>query len=476
MIGPRLELRTSQQLAMTPQLQQAIKLLQMSNLELSRFVDEEIERNPLLDLAREQAEAPSPGRLEAAEQALKDQGPGAAFERGAEGAFADRAGFAGTGASRGMGVPDAPPIEETLGAETTLLDHLARQVGMMRAPRVVRNAAMALAADIDEAGYLRIEEDEAARRLGVTPQIVNDAIGLLHQCEPAGIGARSLSECLALQLQERDRLDPAMRIFLDHLPLLAKADFRALSRLCGVDEDDVRDMAGEIRRLDPRPGREFTAPPALAAVPDVFVRRAPSGWVVELNSDTLPRVLVDNAYAAELAQGDVAARTFVSECRASGGWLVRSLEQRARTILKVGTEIAKRQEGFFEHGVPALKPMTLRMVAEAIGMHESTVSRVASGKHLACERGIFELRWFFTQALAATDGGESHSATAIRNRIRALIDGEDPRKTLSDDGVTEILRADGVDIARRTVAKYREAMNIPSSVQRRRLKAAAARA
>ncbi len=493
MIGPRLELRTSQQLTMTPQLQQAIKLLQMSNIELSRFVDEEIERNPLLDHEREQAEAPAPRaeRPEADDRAPKDDGPGptgtfetgaigtgafgtGTFGTGAEAAF-DRTGFGEARASRGLGGTAAPPIEETLGAETTLLDHLARQIGTMRAPRVVRNAAMALAADIDEAGYLRIEEDEVARRLGVTPGTINDATGLLHQCEPAGIGARSLSECLALQLQERDRLDPAMRVFLDHLPLLAKADFRALSRLCGVDEEDVRDMAAEIRRLDPRPGREFTAPPALAAVPDVFVRRTAGGWTVELNADTLPRVLVDNAYAAELSRGDAAARTFVSECRASGGWLVRSLEQRARTILKVGTEIARRQDGFFEHGVSALRPMTLRMVAEAIGMHESTVSRVASGKHLACERGIFELRWFFTQALAATDGGESHSATAIRDRIRGLIEAEDARRTLSDDRLTEILRSDGVDIARRTVAKYREAMNIPSSVQRRRLKAGARR-
>ncbi|SDX72969.1 RNA polymerase, sigma 54 subunit, RpoN/SigL [Albimonas donghaensis] len=532
MIGPRLELRTAQQLVMTPQLQQAIKLLQMSNLELSRFVDEEIERNPLLDrgsdssgpedgggqsredrAARSAAEGdaearshaeqggpPTPDRPErlTVDAALRDgaESVSGAYETGSDDLYdtdaAARVGSAasaddpasawgaGGGASTGGAAAawsaDLPGLEETLGAETSLIEHLAGQIGLIRAPRAVRNAAMALAADIDEAGYLRIEEDEAARRLGVSEAELTEAIGLLHQCEPVGIGARSLSECLSLQLADRDRLDPAMAALLDHLPLLARADFRGLARICGVDEEDVRDMAAEIRRLDPRPGREFTAPPALAAVPDVFVRRRPDGtWTVELNTDTLPRVLVDNAYAAELAAGgDAAAKHFVSECRQSGGWLVRSLEQRARTILKVAVEIVRRQEAFFEEGVSALRPMTLRMVADEIGMHESTVSRVAAGKHLACERGIFDLRWFFTQALAATDGGEAHSATAIRDRIRDLILAEDPRKTLSDDRLMAILRNDGVDIARRTVAKYREGMNIPSSVQRRRLKSAAA--
>ncbi len=502
MIGPRLELRTSQQLVMTPQLQQAIKLLQMSNLELSRFVDEAIERNPLLDRAPEPEtgpETPEPRReaterLATTDAALRDGAAdsSAQYETGAEqlynpdgaggreglGDAAPASTWQAPVARPGSGGPAAelPPLEETLGAETTLIEHLAGQLALIRAPRTTINAAMALAADIDEAGYLRIEEDEAARRLGVSEQVLDDAIALLHQCEPAGIGARSLAECLALQLAEKDRFDPAMQAMVDNLPLLARADFKALSRICGVDETDVREMAAEIRALDPRPGREFTAPPALAAVPDVFVKRSPEGgWLVELNTDTLPRVLVDNAYAATLAKGgDEKARAFVSECRQSGGWLVRSLEQRARTILRVAVEIARRQEAFFEEGVSALRPMTLRMVADEIGMHESTVSRVAAGKHLACERGIFELRWFFTQALASTDGGEAHSAAAIRDRIKGLIDAEEPRKTLSDDRLTAILRNDGVDIARRTVAKYREGMNIPSSVQRRRLKTAAA--
>ena len=480
MIGPRLELRTSQQLVMTPQLQQAIKLLQMSNLELGRFVDEAIERNPLLDRAPEAEtgpETPDPRRetterLASADTALRDGAADSStpYETGASTWTAPVARPGSGGAAA-----ELPPLEETLGAETTLIEHLAAQLSLIRAPRTTTNAAMALAADIDEAGYLRIEADEAARRLGVSEQVLEDAVALLHQCEPAGIGARSLAECLALQLAEKDRLDPAMQAMVDNLPLLARADFKALSRLCGLDEGEVREMAAEIRALDPRPGREFTAPPALAAVPDVFIRRSPEGgWIVELNTDTLPRVLVDNAYAATLARGDEKARAFVSECRQSGGWLVRSLEQRARTILRVAIEIARRQEAFFEEGVSALRPMTLRMVADEIGMHESTVSRVAAGKHLACERGIFELRWFFTQALASTDGGEAHSATAIRDRIKGLIDAEPPHKTLSDDRLTAILRNDGVDIARRTVAKYREGMNIPSSVQRRRLKTAAA--
>ncbi|MGM0585647.1 MAG: RNA polymerase factor sigma-54 [Pseudomonadota bacterium] len=482
MIGPRLELRQSQQLVMTPQLQQAIRLLQMSNLELSRFLETELERNPLLERAEAEGEAAAPVPETAqpgADAALRGAGPGdlaGAFESGAENVFDDGAPGGGWKSAPAAPSGEAAPIEETLGAEPSLLDHVMAQIRLMRAPPLVRDAALMLAGELDEAGYLRVEPEEAAARLGVDAATLEAAVALIQGCEPAGIGARSLAECLALQLAERDRLDPAMQALLDNLPLLARADFRALSRICGVEEDEVREMAAELRGLDPRPGRAFGAPPALTAPPDVFVRRAPDGgWRVELNTDTLPRVLVNNAYAARLsAGGDAAARSFVSECRQSGGFLVRSLEQRARTILKVATEVVRRQQAFLEQGVSALRPMTLRQVADEIGMHESTVSRVAAGKTLACERGVFELRGFFTQALGATDGGEAHSAAAIQARIRALIEKENPRKTLSDDRIMAILREDGVDIARRTVAKYREGMNIPSSVQRRRLKAAAA--
>ncbi|MEO1687604.1 MAG: RNA polymerase factor sigma-54 [Pseudomonadota bacterium] len=497
MIGqrPRLELRQTQRLAMTPQLRQAIQILQMTNQELDRFVEAEMERNPLLHRAGDAprgvlrrdapdrplmdaaAAEPSPalalreidapaGAMAEPEAAPRPEAPPGLPPGGGGGGFAEAA------AGRPWG--DAPPsLEETLAAAVSLLDHVADQLRLMRAPAPRRALAMAFAAELDPNGWLADDPLQIAARLGADAQDAAPALALLQACEPAGLGARGLAECLSLQLAARDRLDPAMQALLAHLPLLAKADRRALRRVCGVDDEDLTDMIAEIRALDPRPGRVFTAPAALAVAPDVLVTAAPEGgWRVELNEATLPRLLVSNVYAAHVS-ADREARRFVSDCAQSGAFLLRSLDQRARTILRVATEVVRRQQGFFEQGVAALRPMTLRQVADEIGVHESTVSRVAAGKHLACPRGTFELRWFFTQAIAAVDGGEAHSAAAIRARLRGLIEGEDARRTLSDDALVTLLKADGVDIARRTVAKYREGMNIPSSVQRRRLKAQA---
>ncbi|MEM6439326.1 MAG: RNA polymerase factor sigma-54 [Pseudomonadota bacterium] len=494
MIGPRLQARQSQQLTMTPQLRQAIQLLQMTNLELERFVDAQLEQNPVL-----RREAPAPRRRadprdgRAVMDLAVDGAPAAALEPldAPAGALAEPdaggaptgpfgiapgaggGGFAETPGSRAWG--DAPPpLEETLVAGPSLLEHVAGQLSLMKASPERRALALAFAAELDEIGYLRESPEDIAGRLGAPAREAAPGLALLQACEPIGIGARDLAECLALQLAARNRLDPAMQALLDNLPLLAQADLRALQRLCAVDPEDLAEMIAEIRALDPRPGRAFSAPAALAVAPDILVAPAPGGgWRVELNEATLPRILIDNSYSA-LVSEDREARRFVSECARSGAFLVRSLEQRARTILKVAAEVVRRQTAFFDQGVAQLRPMTLRQIADEIGVHESTVSRVAAGKHLACPRGTFELRWFFTQAIAAVDGGEAHSAASIRARIKGLIDAEDARKTLSDDALVTQLKADGVNIARRTVAKYREGMNIPSSVQRRRLKAAMA--
>jgi RNA polymerase sigma-54 factor len=296
----------------------------------------------------------------------------------------------------------------------------------------------------------------------------------LQEFDPPGVFARDLAECLALQLRDRNRLDPAMQALLDHIELLAKRDFAALRRICGVDDEDLADMVAEIRRLTPKPGLAFGSAPVQPVVPDVFVRPGPDGgWLVELNSDTLPKVLLNKTYYEKVSSSarSAADKSYLAECHQSGTWLVRALDQRARTILKVTTEIVRQQDGFFVHGVRRLRPLNLRTIADAIGMHESTVSRVTANKFLATPRGVFELKYFFTSAIAAADGGDAHSAEAVRHSIRQLIDAEASDGILSDDTIVERLREAGVEIARRTVAKYREAMRIPSSVQRRRDKA-----
>jgi RNA polymerase sigma-54 factor len=301
---------------------------------------------------------------------------------------------------------------------------------------------------------------------------VESVLAVIHTFDPTGVGARNLSECLAIQAREADRYDPAMARLLDHLELLGRGELARLKRICGVDDEDMADMIRELRDYDPKPGCKYGGEPMQAVVPDIFVARRGTGWAIEINSATLPRLLVNRSYYTELATGpqDKASKAWLSDCLASANWLVKALDQRQRTIVKVATEIVKQQEGFFLNGVSHLRPLTLRQVAEAIEMHESTVSRVTSNKYLSCARGLFELKYFFTSAIQASDGGDAVSAQAVKSAIRALIAGEGA-KILSDDTLVEQLNAKGFDIARRTVAKYREALGIGSSVQRRRAKA-----
>jgi RNA polymerase sigma-54 factor len=291
--------------------------------------------------------------------------------------------------------------------------------------------------------------------------------------------ARNLTECLTIQLKERNRFDPAMAALVGRLDLLAKRDLAALRRLCGVGDEDLAEMIAEIRALNPKPGLAFGSTAVQPIVPDVFVRPGPDGgFMVELNTDTLPKVLVNQVYHAKLAKNPAneSAKSYLAENLQSATWLMRALDQRAKTILKVSTEIVKQQDGFFTRGVQHLRPLNLKTIADAISMHESTVSRVTANKYMATTRGIFELKYFFTSAIASSDGGDAHSAEAVRHRIRQLIEDERASDVLSDDTIVEKLREAGIDIARRTVAKYREALRIPSSVQRRREKRAEAAA
>ncbi len=379
--------------------------------------------------------------------------------------------WAGAGPGRRDG--DDYNLEAFVSAEMTLADHLAEQLSLAVTDPARRMIGQYLIDLVDEAGYLSGDLTAVAEKLGAPPAEIEAVVSLLQGFDPPGVCARNLAECLAIQLKERDRFDPAMQAMVEHLDLLAKRELSALRKICGVSEEDLADMVGEVRQLNPKPGLAFGSVIVQPIVPDVFVRPGPDGgFVIELNSDTLPKVLVNQTYHAEIvrtARNDK-DKTYLADCLQTATWLVRALDQRAKTILKVATEIVRQQDGFFAHGVQHLRPLNLRTIADAIGMHESTVSRVTANKYMATNRGIFELKYFFTSAIAAADGGEAHSAEAVRYRIRQLINDEAPERVLSDDTIVERLHAAGIDIARRTVAKYREAMRIPSSVQRRREK------
>lgn len=362
-------------------------------------------------------------------------------------------------------------LEAFVAAETTLGGHLAEQLAVAFPDPMRRMIGQYLIDLVDDAGYVPADLGDAHEKLGTSREEVEAVLAVLQKFDPPGVCARNLSECLAIQLRERDRYDPAMQALIENLDLLAKRDIASLRKICGVDDEDIADMIGEIRHLNPKPGLKFGSAKTQSVVPDVYVRPGPDGgWHVELNSDTLPKVLVNQVYYSQLSKtirkdGD---KSYFTDCLQNATWLVRALDQRARTILKVATEIVRQQDGFFSQGVAHLRPLNLKAVADAIQMHESTVSRVTANKYMATNRGTFELKYFFTASIASADGGDAHSAEAVRHRIKLLIDAESPTAILSDDTIVERLHGDGIDIARRTVAKYREAMRIPSSVQRRR--------
>jgi RNA polymerase sigma-54 factor len=514
-INTRLELRQSHNLVMTPQLQQAIKLLQLSNIELSSFVEGELERNPLLERddtdeasgeVAEAAPAPPAPKEDAGEDSGSATTPEASAQPGdadggvdleastgaAETADLDAepqdmfpdsdsfvpgavkdSGWSGLGqAPRGDG-GGGSNLEAYVAEERTLRDHLVEQLNLTFADPPRRLIGQHLIDMTDEAGYLSGELDALAERLGADLELIEETLDVMQGFEPCGVFARDLRECLTLQLKELDRCDPVMAGLIDNLHLLATHDLVALKRATRVSDEDLCDMIAEVKRLNPKPGLKYGSTPSQPIVPDVLVRLLPDeSFHVELNTDTLPRVLVNQSYYATVSKSPLRKedKSYLSECLQTANWLVKSLDQRARTILKVSQEIVRQQEAFFTYGVRHLRPLNLKTVADAISMHESTVSRVTANKYMATNRGLFELKYFFTSAIAATSNGDFHSSEAVRHRIREMIDAESAAAVLSDDKIVERLKGDGIDIARRTVAKYREALRIPSSVQRRRLK------
>ena len=499
-LTPRLELRQSQSLVMTPQLQQAIKLLQLSNLELAEYVEQELEKNPMLERDEEDHRdrddgpsesadpPPSADETESLESIDFDAIQPAEIEDDARDVDYDNLYSDGGSADGGLVAPQfadaglgsggfdtlAPDLEETLSQKASLRDHLNGQLTMELDDPVDRLIGFHLIDMLDEAGYISGELETVAEILDCTVDRVEATLAKVQQFDPPGIFARSLSECLSLQLADKDRLDPCMKAFLDNLELLGKRDIKGLAKACGVDAEDVADMIDEIKALDPKPALAFDHSIAQPITPDVLMRPAPGGgWIIELNTDSLPKVLVNNHYYAHVSSQTRSKKEkqYITEQFQSANWLVKSLHQRATTILKVASELVQQQSAFFAKGVQHLIPLVLRDIAEAIEMHESTVSRVTSNKYMATPRGIYELKYFFTPAIAATGGGVI-SAESVRHRIKALIDEEEPKKILSDDKIVGNLKSEGIEIARRTVAKYRESMRIPSSVQRRRDKSA----
>lgn len=496
-LSPQIRLKQGQQLAMTPQLQQAIKLLTLTNIELAAFVEEQLESNPLLErgtgtenrredavqgksdsengLAELDLNAPSAAAseaMDASEQQLNADATIAEIAPGAASVGGDidwsKAGSGGAFS----GGNDYDPAANTA-HEITLNEHLTAQLAMAIHDERERMIGAYLIDQVDENGYLRADLDELAERLGVDVVRIKSVLTVLQTFEPTGVLAQSLSECLALQLRERGELDAPMQAMLDNLGMLAGHDLQGLAKVCGIGMDDLTDYVSRLRALAPKPGLAYGSDMAGVVEPDVFIDERPDGgWSVELNSETLPRVLVNSRYYAEVCDGtkDDKVKSYMSECAQNASWLVKSLDQRARTILKVSSEIVKLQDGFFAYGVDHLRPLNLKTVADAIEMHESTVSRVTSNKYMATPRGTYELKYFFTAAIASMDGDEVHSSEAVRHKIKILVDEErEIKSVLSDDKIVKLLQDQGIDIARRTVAKYRENLGIPSSVQRRRI-------
>ena len=483
-LGPRLDLRQSQSLVMTPQLQQAIKLLALSNLEIEAFIGEALETNPLLEAGEMRAErsaTPEEVREEAPDDPTADQ----LIERGHGESDApldidpdalDRDRDTGDWSAQpagGAADDDLPDISERADDEPTLAEHLEAQIGAVVPDAGTGFIARYLIGLLDEAGYLPVPLREVADDLGISLAEAEQALAVIQSLDPTGVGARTLSECLALQAKEADRYDPCMERLIANLDLVARGEFARLKRMCDVDDEDFADMLSELRGYDPKPGLRFGGGEREPVVPDILIARKPKdGWSVAINEATLPRLIVNRRYYVELRDGchDKASKSWLGEKLADANWLIKALDQRQKTILKVAAEIVKQQDGFFREGVSLLRPLTLRTVAEAIEMHESTVSRVTSNKYLHCDRGTFELKYFFTSGVASSDGEGAVSAEAVKAQIRALCDAEDPNDILSDDALVDLLKAKGFDLARRTVAKYREAIGIGSSVQRRRQK------
>ncbi|MGE5161257.1 MAG: RNA polymerase factor sigma-54 [Betaproteobacteria bacterium] len=494
---PALALRLSQHLALTPQLQQSIRLLQLSTVELNQEIEQALADNPLLE--RDDDPLAAAVRVKAdgsiAGNEAPAPGPGAEVDGGeapAAGDTGEDAADAGSETSvdwgargEGRGEDDESP-REWAGTTTTLKDHLLAQVSCTKASPRDRALVELLVDALDDDGYLHQSLEDLLAicppEAEVEPDELKTALRLLQSFDPAGVGARDVGECLGLQLDAVARTSPELAtviaharvIVSEHLPLLAARDFLKLRRALGCSDDELRAAHQLIRTLQPHPGVAFGDTRADYVVPDVFVRKVKNRWTAVLNPDVMPRLRVNQAYA-DILKRDRSARGAEGQDRAQwttrvqeARWLIRNIQQRFDTILRVSQAIVDRQHNFFTHGEIAMRPLVLREIADTVGLHESTISRVTASKYMATPFGVLELKYFFGSHVATEAGGEA-SSTAIRALIKQLIGAEDTRNPLSDSKLAELLGEQGIVVARRTVAKYREAMKIPAVTQRKSL-------
>ncbi|MGC6475677.1 MAG: RNA polymerase factor sigma-54 [Parvibaculales bacterium] len=495
-----LKTKQSQNLMMTPQMQQAIALLQFNNIELDKKITEEVEKNPLLERASADGVGAEIGRdgispasgdenLDAAagqnSGAQTDMGEqmqrGEMLGTGSDADYENRWDAEETGFVEAGQIDPGSLIEQIISEKPSLREHLRRQIEEEVINNTLKPVCLALVEWLDDEGYLRENDAEICKALGVKVDVFREALSLCQQLQPVGIFARSLTDCLSLQLRANQNWAPAYETLLANLDLIMRGELTKLMRLCDVRPQQLDKMIHDLRALDPHPARAFASDVLQARAPEVIVYEdagEDTGYRIELNEETLPKIVVLNGYWEELAAKKMSKqdRKYLQDSYQNGQWLVRALTQRAASILQVAREIFRQQSAFLSDGIRGLKPMVMRDVADALDMHESTVSRVVANKLVQTPRGVFEMRYFFTNSIASTDGGTALSAEAVRERIRHLIETElemGRKKILSDEAISKILKSEGMDIARRTVAKYREAMHIPTSAERKRAARAA---
>jgi RNA polymerase sigma-54 factor len=479
----KLHLKLSQKLIMTPSLQQAIKLLQLSKLELQEVLNQELLENPLLDESTEETkpedaeaenqEQKTESEEEAKKLETKDEKEKDSFDEiDYDAYFQDYIEYGYN--PRGMGEEHEEfPLENTLTRPPDLTDHLTWQLNMSDASPRVKEIGAFIIGNIDEDGYLRASTEEILAAGKYEAAEVEQAIQAVQSLDPIGVGARDLRECLLLQLQFLEVDNPLVEIIIrDHWEDFMQRHFVQISKSLGVDMKTLEGIVEIIKHLDPKPGRKYSNERAIYVEPDVYVHKVGDEYVIVLNEDGMPKLRINSSYRSMLnsmdSKQDGETVNYIKDKIRSAVWLIKSLDQRQRTIYKVAESIVKHQREFLEKGIDFLRPLVLRDVADDIQMHESTVSRVVSNKYMHTPRGLFLMKYFFHSGIDS-DTGEDISSLTVKKKIQSYIEGEDPRKPLSDSKIMKILNDEGINIARRTVAKYRDELNIPSSTDRKQI-------